>query len=105
MQGLSRRRQSETSWPLVRICEPEVAAATSDGKLGVVERAMKSWKGSFAACEDSKNTAEFWDSKTLNKMSKLWTLVKGVNQTISSGGACMCCKARQPRDLAPLVGL
>lgn len=61
-----------------------MAAETRNSALGFVVQAVRSFKGRAATGEDRGSTAEPWAGKTLEKKSKLWPFVKGLNQTVGA---------------------
>lgn len=73
----------ERDFLAARICELEVAAATSDEELGIVGRAMWTFRGRVATGEDRANTEDALACETIDKMSELRALVEGLNWTVS----------------------
>lgn len=64
-----------------RIRKLKVAAATSDGELGVVVRPVRSSNSRIAGGDDRENAAESQAHETSGKMPELRALVEGLYQT------------------------
>lgn len=65
-----------------RFRELMIAAVTSDGKLGVVVRAVWSLTDKDGADEDRANKMESRAQETLGKMHELWAIKEGLHWTV-----------------------
>lgn len=65
-----------------RICELEVAAATSDRELSIFVRVVRSLTSRTAAGKERANLAKNRACKPLYRISKLRELLEGLNQNV-----------------------
>lgn len=80
-RGLSGQK-SEHDILGARIPELRNAAATGEGELGIVGRAVELLKARFAAGKDRVHTDEAWSCETMDKISKLQALLEEPDRSV-----------------------